>query len=153
MLNNFCFHVYTQKSLFKVENVNAFFFDINAFSLTKLYGQHPFLFLSVSRAGSQLKIPIYVVNKIRYHNLRNHAGQPNQVALCSPQGIMTSWARFWSHMAMTLGDSWNCLGTRFLKSHPQRSNVDLWDNLFMFMKVTVYRWKWHARAGSQLKIQ
>ena len=34
------------------------FFDINAFSLTKLYGQqqHPFLFLSVSRAGSQLKI-------------------------------------------------------------------------------------------------
>ena len=56
MLNNFCFHVYAQKSLFKVENVNAFF-DINAFSLTKLYGQqqHPFLFLSVSRAGSQLK--------------------------------------------------------------------------------------------------
>ena len=25
MLNNFCFHVYAQKSLFKVENVNAFF--------------------------------------------------------------------------------------------------------------------------------
>ena len=24
--------------------------------MTKLYGQHPFLFLSVSRAGSQLKI-------------------------------------------------------------------------------------------------
>ena len=25
MLNNFCFHVYAQKSLFKVENVNAYF--------------------------------------------------------------------------------------------------------------------------------
>ena len=25
MLNNFCFHVYAQKSLFKVENVNVFF--------------------------------------------------------------------------------------------------------------------------------
>ena len=25
MLNNFCFHVYAQKSLFKVENVNGFF--------------------------------------------------------------------------------------------------------------------------------
>ena len=25
MLNNFCFHVYAQKLLFKVENVNAFF--------------------------------------------------------------------------------------------------------------------------------
>ena len=24
MLNNFCFHVYAQKSLFKVENVNEF---------------------------------------------------------------------------------------------------------------------------------
>ena len=24
MLNNFCFHVYAQKSLFKVENVNCF---------------------------------------------------------------------------------------------------------------------------------
>ena len=24
MLNNFCFHVYAQKSLFKVENVNGF---------------------------------------------------------------------------------------------------------------------------------
>ena len=45
MLNNFCFHVYAQKSLFKVENVNGFFFDINGFFLTKLYGhqQHPFL--------------------------------------------------------------------------------------------------------------
>ena len=30
MLNNFCFHVYAQKSLFKVENVNGFFY-INAF--------------------------------------------------------------------------------------------------------------------------
>ena len=26
-----CFHVYAQMSLFKVENVNDFFFDINAF--------------------------------------------------------------------------------------------------------------------------
>ena len=26
MLNNFCFHVYAQKSLFIVENVNGFFF-------------------------------------------------------------------------------------------------------------------------------
>ena len=26
MLNNFCFHVYAQKSLFIIENVNAFFY-------------------------------------------------------------------------------------------------------------------------------
>ena len=31
------------------------------------------------------KFPIYVVNKIRYHNLGNHAGQPNQVVLCRPK--------------------------------------------------------------------
>ena len=32
MLNNFSFHVYAQKSLFKVENVNAFFWTAGAAS-------------------------------------------------------------------------------------------------------------------------
>ena len=32
MLNNFCFHVYAQKSLFKFENVNAFFLTAMLFS-------------------------------------------------------------------------------------------------------------------------
>ena len=32
MLNNFCFHVYAQKSLFKVENVNVFFWTAAAAS-------------------------------------------------------------------------------------------------------------------------
>ena len=45
MLNNFCFYVYAQKSLFKVENVNDFF-DI----LTPLTCE-----LANHRAGSQLK--------------------------------------------------------------------------------------------------
>ena len=30
MLNNFCFHVYAQKSLFKVENVNAYFLTLSS---------------------------------------------------------------------------------------------------------------------------
>ena len=50
MLNNFCFHVYAQKSLFKVENVNAYFLTSSS-SLTKApreFANH--------RAGSQLKM-------------------------------------------------------------------------------------------------
>ena len=50
MLNNFCFHVYAQKSLFKVENVNAYFLTSSS-SLTSApreFANH--------RAGSQLKI-------------------------------------------------------------------------------------------------
>ena len=49
MLNNFCFHVYAQKSLFKVENVNAYFLTSSS-SLTSApreFANH--------RAGSQLK--------------------------------------------------------------------------------------------------
>ena len=45
MLNNFCFHVYAQKSQFIGENGNAFFFDL---ILTRA--------ITVHRAGSQLKI-------------------------------------------------------------------------------------------------
>ena len=49
MLNNFCFHVYAQKSLFIAENCNGFFFDILIlFTLSCDFRVH--------RAGSQLKI-------------------------------------------------------------------------------------------------
>ena len=45
MLNNFCFHVYAQKSLFIAENYNAFL-DIVLITLSCEYTVH--------RAGSQL---------------------------------------------------------------------------------------------------
>ena len=50
MLNNFCFHVYAQKSLFKVENVNAYLLtsSSSAASAPREFANH--------RAGSQLKI-------------------------------------------------------------------------------------------------
>ena len=54
MLNNFCFHVYAQKSLFEVENVNAFFYVLHTVSCE--FANH--------RAGSQLKksiITLYVI--------------------------------------------------------------------------------------------
>ena len=54
MLNNFCFHVYAQKSLFKVENVNAYFLTSSS-SLTSApreFANH--------RAGSQLKIFFHI---------------------------------------------------------------------------------------------
>ena len=48
MLNNFCFHVYAQKSLFKVENVNAYFLTSSSLtSAPREFANH--------RAGSQLK--------------------------------------------------------------------------------------------------
>ena len=47
MLNNFCFHVYAQKSLFNAENCNAFF-DISIITLSGDFRVH--------RAGSQLKM-------------------------------------------------------------------------------------------------
>ena len=51
MLNNFCFHVYAQKSLFKVENVNAFFWTSAAAAASSCeFANH--------RAGSQLKMAI-----------------------------------------------------------------------------------------------
>ena len=43
-LNNFCFHVYAQKSMFIVENINAFFYIT------------PSTDIRVHRAGSQLKM-------------------------------------------------------------------------------------------------
>ena len=56
MLNNFCFHVYAQKSMFKVENVNAFFWH-QCFFLTKLLDSTTLSCeFGVHRAGSQLKI-------------------------------------------------------------------------------------------------
>ena len=45
MLNNFCFHVYAQKSLFIGENGNVFFFDLITCPCD----------IRVHRAGSQLK--------------------------------------------------------------------------------------------------
>ena len=48
MLNNFCFHVYTQKSLIRVENCNGVFFDdVISSTLTCEFRVH--------RADSQLK--------------------------------------------------------------------------------------------------
>ena len=49
MLNNFCFHVYAQKSLFKDENVNDFFLDLLLLTTRSTD-------IRVHRAGSQLKI-------------------------------------------------------------------------------------------------
>ena len=46
MLNNFCFHVYAQKSLFIGENGNGFFLD-TIITITRA--------ITVHRAGSQLK--------------------------------------------------------------------------------------------------
>ena len=56
MLNNFCFHVLAQKSLFKVENVNVFF-DINGFFWQNFMDSSNTLScdIRVHRAGSQLK--------------------------------------------------------------------------------------------------
>ena len=47
MLNNFCFHVYAQKSLFIVENGNEYFWTAAG---------PPSPELRVHRAGSQLKM-------------------------------------------------------------------------------------------------
>ena len=46
MLNNFCFHLYAQKSLFIGENCNAFFLDLSHSTLSPD--------IRVHRAGSQL---------------------------------------------------------------------------------------------------
>ena len=51
MLNNFCFHVFTQKSLFMAENCNAFFY---IFIITINRSTLPCEF-TLHRAGSQLK--------------------------------------------------------------------------------------------------
>ena len=49
MLNNFCFHVYAQKSLIMDENGNDFFLDLSSSTSTLSPD------IRVSRAGSQLK--------------------------------------------------------------------------------------------------
>ena len=54
MLNNLCFHLYAQKSLFIAENVNAFL-GHQWFSLTKLFISTRSSEMTVLRAGSQLK--------------------------------------------------------------------------------------------------
>ena len=56
MLNNFCFHVYAQKSLFIAENCNVLFF-------LGQHQHHPHLFIvhRVHRAGSQLKIKLKTI--------------------------------------------------------------------------------------------
>ena len=52
MLNNFCFHVYAQMSLFVAvgENVNAFFWTAPPPASSREFANH--------RAGSQLKIKL-----------------------------------------------------------------------------------------------
>ena len=58
MLNNFCFHVQAQKSLYIAENCNAFFLDSSSSLLTLSPD------IRVSRAGSQLIImlPLYALH-------------------------------------------------------------------------------------------
>ena len=53
MLNYFCFYVYAQKSLFKVENVNDFFYLLILTTLPCEFVNH--------RAGSQLKISFFIL--------------------------------------------------------------------------------------------
>ena len=48
ILNNFCFHVYAQKSVFIGQNVNVFFYHLILLTLP--------CYFTVHRAGSQLKI-------------------------------------------------------------------------------------------------
>ena len=57
MLNNFCFHLYAQKSLFIAENCNAFFFD-KTFHLCFFWDHISTrsIDIRVHRAGSQLKM-------------------------------------------------------------------------------------------------
>ena len=55
VLNNFCFHVYAQKSLFKVENVNAFFLTSMLFLWQNFLDSTLSCELANPRAGSQLK--------------------------------------------------------------------------------------------------
>ena len=50
MLNNCCFHVYAQMSLFMGVNVNGFFWTAAAATSSREFANH--------RAGSQLKIVI-----------------------------------------------------------------------------------------------
>ena len=52
MLNNFCFHVYTQKSLLIAENYNAFFTSSSA-AAPREFANH--------RAGSQLKMLFFLI--------------------------------------------------------------------------------------------
>ena len=56
MLNNFCFYVYAQKSLFKVENVNAFFWQNFSFMFFLDHISTLSTDITVHRAGSQLKM-------------------------------------------------------------------------------------------------
>ena len=62
MPNNFCFHVYAQKSLFIAENGNAFFWTSSSSSACEF---------GVSRAGSQLK-----TKTISYPNNRKFDSKP-----------------------------------------------------------------------------
>ena len=73
MLNNFCFHVYAQKSLFIAENCNAFF-DIVLITLSCEFGVH--------RAGSQQKIWPKSDNSPDFKN-------------CT-QYVTASWSYFWT---------------------------------------------------------
>ena len=63
MLNNFCFHVYAQKSLFKVENVNGYFLT----SSSSAAASAPREFVN-HRAGSQLKMTF--LKKAKGHQKR-----------------------------------------------------------------------------------
>ena len=64
MLNNFCFHVYAQKSLFKVENVNVFFWTAAS-----------------SSSPSPVSLPILELKKkskyFHLHKMQDYATSPN----------------------------------------------------------------------------
>ena len=72
MLNNFCFHVYAQKSLLIAENCNAFFLDL-LLILTTLSTD-----IRVSRAGSQLKI-LSVAQGSLFHTTQYNVSDPVQL--------------------------------------------------------------------------
>ena len=119
MLNNFCFHVYAQKSLF-IAKIAMLFFWQQGFFLTKLYGQqqHPFLFLSVSRAGSQLKSIAIFGYKQRLMSI----DMKTKLA----QHVRRDWMRHWKSVKVWECESvrvWECESVRvtFEHSHENKS--------------------------------
>ena len=76
MLNNFCFHVYAQKSLIIGENGNDFFFDTIHTRSTDI---------RVHRAGSQLKTRTSLYGDIHYPMA--------SILLCRSRFYIVDWRR------------------------------------------------------------
>ena len=114
MLNNFCFHVYAQKSLFIAENCNAFF-------LTSSSSAREF---RVSRAGSQLKNgPCTILgpsDKFSTHP---------KVILCSkvtPNGYFGGWQAPRSPRGVQVAPRWFLATGTMSHTMPQPSQLALW---------------------------